>query len=207
MKNLFKFLPFVLFGFCLVFNSCSENDEMNSSDRVSIAKNSQLSVGEIHNLGLDFAYNNYLKNLSEPNDFTLAGLDDSLNSFLSATYGTGFTTDMGGLVADFTSYYFDNSQPDFSNIPSQNLKDELLILMDIIDGTIIEEDENSGTALFDLSQNLLQQEPSGLTQSELKVWKNAVDVMGHSALYWQENAGNWEAVGKGNTTVAKGWWG
>jgi hypothetical protein len=68
MKKLFKLVPIALFGFCLVFNSCSEESkEEISTNSKSIVELSPAFLGQLHNRGLDHVMYNYNDPQAETN--------------------------------------------------------------------------------------------------------------------------------------------
>jgi hypothetical protein len=88
MKTKMKLVPFVLFGLCLVFNSCTEEDtEENLIKPKSISySNSMEFVGIQHNEFLDAAFNNGLDRNSTINQLVAAGAPDELEdlSFITS---------------------------------------------------------------------------------------------------------------------------
>jgi hypothetical protein len=56
MKTKMKLVPFVLFGLCLVFNSCSEQDELT---QLKSSKDQNTSLGMIHNDFLTHTMRNF----------------------------------------------------------------------------------------------------------------------------------------------------
>jgi hypothetical protein len=207
MKKLLKLLPVALFGFCLVFNSCSNGENHSENRESNQQKNSALSVGQIHNLGLEHVYTNYLTTLNSETEFSLNEFNNSLDVFLANKFLSDYDEEMINLTSSAVSYYSANSSPDLSNITSANLKDEINLLITLVENTITEANDSSGDDLFALSQVLLTNPPADLSSTELIAWEHAVDVMGHSALYWQNNAGLWQAaLQNGDATVTKGWW-
>ena len=88
---------------------------------------------------------------------------------------------------------------------SPELMTEINALISYVNSTITSSNMNAGEEILDYSRALLDTPPTALEDYELEAWKNAVDVMGYSAIYWFQNIESWE-VHLGGVSVDKCNW-
>ncbi|SHF02568.1 hypothetical protein SAMN05444278_1193 [Psychroflexus salarius] len=192
MNKFRKYVPFMILIMAFTFNACSEEEDLSIKD--NSPKTLTLSTGKLHNQGLEYIYkesllNQFYANETELNNQVIADGTD----FVSSIYPNEQDTNL------FTSHYYGNND----NILSTELQMEIDILIAYLDETITEENENAGAQIFAYSQNILDNPPINLSEVDKEAWKNAVDVMGYSALYWHENMSKWET----EVNRQKGWLG
>jgi len=103
-------------------------------------------------LGLEHVYTNYLTTLNSETEFSLNEFNNSLDVFLANKFLSDYDEEMINLTSSAVSYYSANSSPDLSNITSANLKDEINLLITLVENSITEANDSSGDDLFALSQ-------------------------------------------------------
>ena len=199
-----------MFLFLFFFLSACTNDRSIESDNAQIVnvnsantqKNSLLSIGELHNQGLDVIYNDVINGLSNESISQVNTLVSGSSWNYSYNIYPINKDDETTLLDIHNSSYL--GQYDTSNYSSE-LTIEINNLISYIDSKITSTNTNAGQEIYEHSRTLLANPPITLEGYELEAWKSAVDVMGYSAIYWYNNIESWEVKMENISTGKCGW--
>lgn len=209
MKTISKFMFRLATVLTLVFGvySCSSDETEKLDLKNSLFKKSS-SVGALHNEALAYTFEKLVENrltIDSPD------LNDSLKSIVSAFFiSVEPDTRLHPIIVDDVNnafeYYKTHGESDLSTL-SVELRAEVNKLIELVEDTVTEDNEEAGEGLFTLSQKLLANPPHQLNPEEQQAWSYAVDVMGHSAIYWSDGGiDNWNDNLNGNLVTANGFW-
>ncbi len=194
----YRFLPLVLLVLCFIMSSCSDDGIDKTNEQQEAYFLLEKSIGQLHNEGLARIHERAVANpkMKSSQEIELTIKEESWD-FIAESFD-----DNPGIISyrQLHDSHFDGNYIAVSSKMEREM-DKLILL---VESNITELDENSGQDIFNLSRELLNQNPpAGLTESEVFAWRSAVDVMGSSALYWSENIDTWSYD---DITLAKGFW-
>ena len=202
MKN-FKQNSFKLafFFFMLLLIGCdTESTSIQQDDLTST------NVGELHNKAMNeilFSLQN--SSFVEKNGSNLTRINALVERGIQTFYDNNDLPEKEVSIEISKQYYNDpindyyarhlnniaKHSDNTSNLTDTFLMEELDKLEALIN-EYLTESNNRYLELFDLSQELKNNIPNNLTDIESRIaWQSAVDVMGHSAKYWNENYIAW----------------
>jgi|SRR5690554_1880916 len=194
MKKLnFVALAILVLGI-FVFTGCSDEGSMvnpvDSQKLNNITGKASLSLGELHNEGLSYIYDDVITNLTNESLVEI----NHMTSISSWEYSNLV---YGSEIAKYHEVMFNIHSDNYHGIDntsyfSPELMAEINILIEYVESAITETNINAGNEIFNYSKELLNNNPpSNLQGYEIEAWKSAVDVMGYSAIYWFSNIEAW----------------
>lgn len=203
--KVFKSIPFVMLLLAITF-SCSEKEE-TIDNQTNIKNNPVIVTGKLHNQGLAYVYEKSLLNQNYDSDSAMN--EQMILDGLKFLHSTDEASNTDFFDEVFVSHYNGTEE----TVLSEPLQIELQKLIDYVDQTITETNENGDQEIFEYSQSIINTPPEHLDEFEKLAWQHAVDVMGYSAQYWYEYYGDWkdETNLKGEFSIVskgpkKGWW-